>query len=125
MYFQNKFEKAVVANRIPKCDQLDKLKEILRGKAKSQVPVKTDSLERAWELLESAFGDPMTLLKYRKQALAKLGAYPDSLTRTNPQKVVDWCLEVERHIDDLIKLGDRNLRLEMIAFKRKYIGFAC
>ena len=114
--FQTKFEKALVANRIPKCDQLDKLKEVLKGKAKTQVPVKTDTLERAWDLLESAFGDPMTLLKYRKQAISKLGPYPDNLTKTNPQKVVDWCLEIERLIDDLVKLGDRNARLERVAF---------
>ena len=114
--FQTKFDKAMIANKVPKSDQLDKLREVLRGKAKAQVPEKTDSLDRAWELLKSAFGDPITLLKYRKQALAKLGPYPESSTKGNPQKVVEWCLEVERIIDDLIKLGDRDARLEMIAF---------
>ena len=114
--FQTKFDKAMIANKVPKSDQLDKLREVLKGKAKAQVPEKTDSLDRAWELLKSAFGDPITLLKYRKQALAKLGPYPESSTKGNPQKVVEWCLEVERIIDDLIKLGDRDARLEMIAF---------
>ena len=114
--FQTKFDKAMIANKVPKSDQLDKLREVLRGKAKAQVPEKTDSLDRAWELLKSAFGDPITLLKYRKQALAKLGPYPESSTKGNPQKVVEWCLEVERIIDDLIKLGYRDIRLEMIAF---------
>ena len=114
--FQDKFEKAVVANRIPKSDQLEKLRESLRGKAKTQVSLKIESIDEAWDLLKTAFGDPMTLLKFRKQALSKLGVYPDALTRTNPQKIVDWCLDIERHIMDLIKLGDKDTRMEMVAF---------
>ena len=78
----------MIANKIPKEDQLDKLREVLSGKAKAQVPAKTEDIDRAWELLRSAFGDPMLLLKYRKQALAKIGAYPENATKKNPQKVV-------------------------------------
>ena len=114
--FEEKFEKAVKANKIPKSDQLEKLKEVLKGKAKAQVPAKTESIDRAWELLRSAFGDPMTLLKHRKMCLAKIGEYPESFTKTNPQKIVDWCLELEVVIADLLKLGDREERLEMAAF---------
>ena len=120
--FQTKFEKAMVTNKIPKTDQLDKLREVLKGKAKVQVPAKTEDIERAWDLLKSAFGDPMTLLKFRKQSLSKLGAYPDTSTRSNPQKVVDWCLEMERILDDLIKLGDRETRLELVAFGYQFIS---
>ena len=120
--FQSKFDKAILTNRVPKSEQLDKLREVLRGKAKAQVPAKTDTVERAWELLKSAFGDPMTLLKFRKQALTKLGSYPDNFTKTNPQKIVEWCLEMERIVDDLIKLGDRDTRLEMIAFNEDTIN---
>ena len=114
--FSNKFEKAVIGNKIPKSDQLDKLREQLRGKAKNQVPIKVDSIDRAWELLKSAYGDPMILLRYRKQALQKLGCYPKSQSKNNPQKLVEWCLDLERIIDDLLKLGEREARLEMIAY---------
>merc|ERR1719209_295346 len=114
--FLEKFSKAVIANKIPKEDQLDKLREVLSGKAKAQVPAKTEDIDRAWELLRSAFGDPMLLLKYRKQALAKIGAYPENATKNNPQKVVEWCLEMERAIDDVVKLGDREARLEFVTF---------
>ena len=114
--FLEKFSKAVIANKIPKEDQLDKLREVLSGKAKAQVPAKTEDIDRAWELLKSAFGDPMLLLKYRKQALGRIGAYPENATKNNPQKVVEWCLEMERAIDDVVKLGDREARLEFVAF---------
>ena len=36
--------------------------------------------------------------------------------KNNPQKVVEWCLEMERAIDDVVKLGDREERLERVAF---------
>ena len=114
--FLEKFSKAVIANKIPKEDQLDKLREVLSGRAKAQVPAKTEDIDRAWELLKSAFGDPMLLLKYRKQALGKIGSYPENAAKTNPQKVVEWCLEMERAIDDVVKLGDREARLEFVAF---------
>ena len=111
MDFSEKFSKAVIANKIPKDDQLDKLREVLSGKAKAQVPAKTEDIARAWELLKSAFGDPMLLLRHRKQALCKIGTYPENSRGNNPQKVVDWCLEMERAIDDVIKLGDREAQL--------------
>ena len=114
--FQTEFEKGVIENKIPKTDQVKKLLEVLKGKAKAQVPVKTDTLERAWELLNSAFGDPMILLRHRKQSLQKLGDYPENMSRTNPQKIVEWCLNVEKILSDLVKLGERSSRLEMIAF---------
>eukprot|EP00092_Neocalanus_flemingeri_P018101 GFUD01019591.1.p1 GENE.GFUD01019591.1~~GFUD01019591.1.p1 ORF type:complete len:2548 (-),score=673.50 GFUD01019591.1:927-8570(-) len=114
--FQTKFNKACTTNKIPKTDQVQKLREVLSGKAKAQVPDRTESMDRAWELLDSAFGDPMTLLKFRKQAMAKLGDYPDSLAKTNPQKIVEWALNFERLVDELIKLGERETRLEMEMF---------
>ena len=114
--FQEKFKRACVTNQIPRVDQVEKLREVLKGRAKSQVPERTDSMDRAWELLDSAFGDPMTLLKNRKETLLQLGEYPDSLTKSNPQKIVDWCLQFERIIDELMKLGSRNERLEREAF---------
>ena len=120
--FVTKFDKAVKANKIPKADQLDKLREVLKGKAKAQVPSKTESVEKAWELLESAFGDPMTLLKHRKQELSKIGEYPESLTKSHPQKLVDWCLQFEVIVADLMKLGDRSEKLEMIAFNEDTIN---
>ena len=61
--FKEKFLKACINNQIPKSDQVDKLREVLKGKARSQVPDHTEIMERAWELLNSVFGDPMTLLR--------------------------------------------------------------
>ena len=106
----------MITNKIPKDDPLDKLREVLSGKAKTQLPAKTEDIDRAWELLKSAFGEPMLLQKYRKQTLNKIGAYPENAKKINPQKGVKWCLEMEREIYDVIKLSDREERLEFGAF---------
>ena len=99
-----------------KSEQLDKLKESLCGKAKNLDPSKTDSIDRALDILKSAYGDPVVLLQFRKQGLLKLGAYPEAAVKSNPQRLVKWCLELERLIDDIIKLGDGETRLEMVAY---------
>ena len=114
--FQEKFKKCCITNQIPKSDQVAKLREVLKGNAKKQVPERTDTMDRAWELLKAAYGDPMILLRHRKENLMKLGEYPDANTKSNPLKVVEWCLNFERIIDELIKVGERDDRLEMEMF---------
>ena len=45
--FQTKFIEALVDNKIPRSKQVEKLLEVLRGKAKAQIPDKTETMERA------------------------------------------------------------------------------
>ena len=49
--FEEKFLKACINNQIPKIDQVEKLREVLNGKANSQVPDRTENTERVWELV--------------------------------------------------------------------------
>ena len=113
--FQEKFQKAAISNKIPKGEQLDKLREGLFGKAANLIPSRLTELKEAWEILKASFGDPMQLLQHRISAIQKLGHLPSNIHK-NPAKGVDWCLEVEIGIADIIKLGDRDERLKMAAF---------
>ena len=54
VFFKKKMEKGFLTNRIPTCDQVEKLRESLREPARLMVPEDTDTIEAAWELLQSA-----------------------------------------------------------------------
>ena len=113
--FQEKFQKAAISNKIPKSEQLDKLREGLYGKATNLIPPRLTDLKEAWSILKASFGDPMQLLQHRISAMQKLGHLPSNIHK-NPARGVDWCLEIELGIADLIRLGERDERLKMAAY---------
>ena len=82
--FQEKFEKAAVSNKIPKGEQLDKLREGLYGKAFNIIPPRPTDLKEAWSILKASFGDPMQLLQHCISAMQKLGNL--HYTRTQPKE---------------------------------------
>ena len=94
---------------------MDKLREGLYGKAANLIHPRLTDLKEAWSILKASFGDPMQLLQHRISAMQKLGNLPSNIHR-NPAKGVDWCLEMELGITDLIRLGERDERLKMAAY---------
>ena len=85
LHFKKDFEEAVLANRISKSNQLEKLRECLSGEALKQVPKNmTGGLESAWLALKVMFGDPERLLKFRIKALDDLGKFPPSMKNGQP-----------------------------------------
>ena len=83
--FKDKMERAFKSNRVPKVDQVDKLREQLSGFALSLVPDSVKDIEVAFKSLEDQWGDPDRLLNSRVNELKKLGNMPgrDSSGREN------------------------------------------
>ena len=80
LYFKKDFEEALIANRISRSNQLEKLRENLTGEALKQVPFNmTGGIQAAWQALQSMFGDPDKLLKFRLRDLDNLGKFPLSM----------------------------------------------
>ena len=64
--FKEKFSKAAQDNMISRRDQVEKLREVLTGKALANLPPDgIMDIDQAWEYLEQAFGNPYTLLNFR------------------------------------------------------------
>ena len=99
-----------------KKDQPDKLREYLAGKALAHIPVSIKNIDKAWELLKEAFGDPMTLLNNRMQAIRSMKPITDKNMNERPLEAVDWILSMERCITELLSLGDRGGQLSFSAF---------
>ena len=106
-----KFRNALEKNRIPESDQLDKLRENIKGQALKRVPETIKSLETAWNNLSEAFGSPIIVLKERLKSLSKLGHLPPD---ANPAKQITWYLDLESVIQDIIDLGtSEDLNMQM------------
>ena len=112
--FKDKMQECFRKNRILESDQLDKLRENLKGQALKRVPDSVKSLETAWKNLSDAFGSPMIVLKERLKGLVKLGTMPAD---TSPNKQISWFLDFESVLNDIIDLGSStDLNMQMGAF---------
>ena len=100
--FKEKIVKAFNKNRVVLCDQLDKLRENLKGEALKHVPDTVVDLDTAWRYLHEAYGDPLRVLKERIKALDSIKALPP-LKRKEAR--VTWFLEFESILEDVIQLG--------------------
>ena len=76
--FKEKMAECFKKNRVPASDQLDKLRENLKGQALKRVPETLKDLERAWQNLSEAFGSPLVVLDERLKSLSKLIRIPRS-----------------------------------------------
>ena len=112
--FKVEVEEAFVQNRVSKSTKLKKLREVLTGQAKKLVPESlVGDIEKAWDVLDKAFGDPRRLMNYKKEALSRLGKLP---SRGGRKAQVAWYLEVESLVKDILELGKKSSPLEKLAF---------
>ena len=100
--FKIKMTQAFEKNRVILCDQLDKLRENLRGEALKHVPETVQDLQIAWDHLKEAYGDPLRMLKERIKALDSIKALPPVKKK---EARVTWFLDFESILEDVIQLG--------------------
>ena len=100
-------------NKICKGDQLDKLRECLKGQALRLVPHSIKRIEDAWNTLNNAFGDPKCILQHRLSQLKQLGQYDD---QKNYKRKVEYLIQFEGILDDLIKMGVQDEEMAYLAF---------
>ena len=121
--FQRKVVKAFSSNGVPTDDQVEKLRENLRDGAKLVVPEGTTDIDRAWEILEAAFGGEDKVIQSRKDKLQAMGSLPDANSLKGGQsRRITWCLELERVLSDILELGNRNEELAREAFSKSTIN---
>ena len=103
--FKEKMAECFKKNQVPKSDQLDKLRENLKGTALKRVPIAVKELSVAWQNLNEAFGSPIIVLKERLKSLSKIGSIPPD---TNASKLISWYHDFESVLQDIIDLGNSN-----------------
>ena len=118
-YFKKDFEEAVIANRISRSNQLEKLRENLSGEALKQVPFNmTGGIQSAWQALQAMFGDPERLLRFRLKSLEDLGKFPLSMKGGQPNYAAQasWLAPFLVELNEIISLGENHMDLENTVF---------
>ena len=106
--FYDKMVKALRHNKVGKADQVEKLRKYLSGFALNLVPESTETIEKAFATLKSAFGDPKKVLEDKMKKLKLVGDLPgDKLAggKNGFRKQEEWYLVIEGLLHDIIELG--------------------
>ena len=101
------------------------MRECLKGQARKLVPdSNVTDVKTAWEILKKAFGNPIKIIKQRKEALLKLGEMPSGKVKgqkdLRPQ--IAWFIEVTTFLKELIELGKKNSEYRDLAFNKEFEG---
>ena len=116
--FKADMEKGFVQNRVTRVDKISKLRECLRGHAKKLVPDSiTQDIDEAWAVLDKAYGDPVSLMKSRTEALSKMDQLPRENGKKGIQGQVESYIELESLLQNMLVLGRSSIKLGMIVFQ--------
>ena len=110
-------------NRVSKKEQIHKLRECLKGQARKLIPdSNVTDVGTAWEVLQKAYGNPIKIIKQRKEALLKLGRMPGGVVKgqddLRPQ--IAWFLDITTFLKELIELGKKNSEYKDVAFSNEF-----
>ena len=117
--FKEKMLSRFRRNKVCKTDQIEKLRECLKGQALRLVPDSVKKVDEAWSTLTNAFGDPSRVLQHRLSQLKQLGQYED---QKNYKQKVELLIQFESIVDDLIKMGEEDEEMGYLAFNQNTIN---
>ena len=122
--FKEKMVYRFKRNQVCKIDQLEKLRETLKGKALRLVPDSMKDIDSAWSALNNAFGDPSRVLQHRLNSLRKLGDLPPESVKGAPnfESRVEFLLKFENIVEDIIELGKSDDDLFLLAFNANTVA---
>ena len=123
--FKEKMEYRFRRNQVAKQDQLEKLREVLKGQALRLVPESTKDIDSAWTILKNAFGDAVRVLQHRLDVLDSLGNVPPDVTEKgacNMRSKVEYLIKLENTVKEIIDLGKSDEDLMMLAFNGKTVA---
>ena len=118
--FRDRFTTAAQARGISRIDQVDKLRDMLTGKALAYLPKEgIGDIDVAWEYLSQVYGNSHTILNFHLAKLVGMPGMTDEIMETNPQDAADWLLDMEILVDSILRVGVRSQELQWLTFSRE------
>ena len=120
--FKKDFLDAAKQNKTSTKNQINKLRENLRGYAKSLVPSSLTNITRGLEILEHACGDSMRVVTHRVDTLMKVGPWPAEGTKDCYTRQVKWIVKVQTLIQDILELANTEESLADIIYNKEKLS---
>ena len=120
--FKKDFLEAAAQNKTSARNQVAKLKENLRGYAKSLIPHSISSITRALEILEHACGDTMRVVMHRVDKLLNVGSWPSEGSKDCYSKQVKWVVQVQTLLEEIIELANSKEELADVIYNREKLA---
>ena len=117
--FKEDIEKRFKTNRTSRDEQIIKLRDCLKGYARKLVPdSNVTDIKEAWRILNQAFGNPLRIIKQRKEALLKLGMKPRSTSNLSTE--IAWYIDMTTFLREIINLGIKNPDYSELIFSGQF-----
>ena len=120
--FKADFTDAAKQNRTSIKNQTSKLRENLRGYAKSLLPGSVSDIDKALSILEKACGDTMRVVNHRVDNLLKVGAWPQEGHKDCYSKQVKWIVRVQALLQEIIDLANTDESLADVIYNREKLA---
>ena len=121
--FQADMEDGFKTNRVSRKEQIHKLRECLRGQARKLIPdSNVTDVNTAWDILKKAYGNPIKIIKQRKDALLKLGEMPHHKIKGEKdlRAQISWFIDLTTFLKELIELGKKNSKYKNLTFSEDF-----
>ena len=120
--FKKDFLHAAKQNRTSARNQVSKLRENVKGYAKSLLPATVDTVEKGFSILEHAFGDSMRVVNHRLENLMKVGIWPAEGSKDCYAKQVLWIVKVQGLLQEIIDLAESEEELAAVVYNREKLS---
>ena len=120
--FKRDFLDAAKQNKISAKNQITKLRENIKGYAKTLVPASVTEISKGLDILENACGDTLRVVNHRVENLMKVGPWPHEGTRDCYSKQVKWIIKVQALLQEIIDLANTEQDLGDVIYNREKLS---
>ena len=120
--FKKEFLDAAIQNKTSTKNQITKLKENLKGYAKSLVPPSITDIKRALEILEHACGDSMKVVQHRVEKMMSVGPWPSDGSKDCYSKQVKWLVKVQTLLQEIVDLANTEEELADVIYNKEKLA---
>ena len=120
--FKKEFMNAAKQNRISASNQITKLRENVKGYAKTLIPSSIVDIARGLEILEHACGDSMKVVSHRVNNLMKVGPWPNDGSKECYSRQVKWIINMQTLLQDIIDLADTDTELSAVIYNKEKLA---
>ena len=97
---------AAKQNRTSTRNQITKLRENLRGYAKTLVPTSITDISKGLDILEHTCGDSMKVVTHRVNNLLRVGPWPQEGSKECYSRQIKWIINVQENLQEIIELDN-------------------